>query len=617
MSSINLFSSMPLKYNIPITEASYLFVLKLYQKKLDEWRLGKKEINLVSRYIPDRQKRCFISLDDDILDYISNPKYVEHNIKLLVYDTLAELKEGYKTQNKDSMDKLASLIQTDTKEILKSDNHQYIQPIICSCFFNLKKKILYYMPSSPFFDTDTFVEHHSTLPLPKESTLPQYIKNYHIHNTAIIYLWDSKKLVPLTPDNFQELVTNSEIQIVFQDISYHKTGPVSFLANILYVIANYLKKPITRNIICFRSDFKSSNEDSLILNLTLSPTSTVKHYGGYNAHVAGKFNKFDVSSHITNPEQDAKDNLMYNPKLIKWRQDPTINLDKITKTKCLIIGAGTLGSHVALNLLGWGITNMTFVDNGEVSKTNPTRQPLYTLADVSKPKCDVIVQKLKEKYHYINAKGVNLTIPTPGKPLMSHEPPLKDKVQQLCDLINEHDAIFLLTDSRESRWLPAVLIHDFVQRGHNKLTFTCGIGYDTYTIVRHCHEGEPDLSCYFCNDTLTPHDTQINASMDMMCTVSRSGLAPMASAIVSEMLISTLSEESTLPGQIRGSLYESNQITNVKSDVCICCGPNIMSAMIEPDTDDFIKDVIENPTILYEVIEQPNPDDITDELPDF
>ena len=59
-----------------------------------------------------------------------------------------------------------------------------------------------------------------------------------------------------------------------------------------------------------------------------------------------------------------------------------------------------------------------------------------------------------------NARGFNMSIPMPGHPVNFSSVTLEQArrdVEQLEQLINSHDVVFLLMDTRESRWLPAVI----------------------------------------------------------------------------------------------------------------------------------------------------------------
>ena len=81
------------------------------------------------------------------------------------------------------------------------------------------------------------------------------------------------------------------------------------------------------------------------------------------------------------PNVKAEEACDLNLKLMKWRMVPGLNLEVFKKTKCLMLGSGSLGCQVARNLLSWGFRHITFVDYGKVSYSNPVRQCLFTFED--------------------------------------------------------------------------------------------------------------------------------------------------------------------------------------------------------------------------------------------
>lgn len=261
------------------------------------------------------------------------------------------------------------------------------------------------------------------------------------------------------------------------------------------------------------------------------------------------------------PARLAEQAVDLNLKLMRWRIMPDIQLEEVTTTRCLLLGAGTLGCHVARILLGWGVRQITFVDSSRVSYSNPVRQPLFEFQDCmdgGRPKAECAASRLSKIFPGAKTRGVQLSIPMPGHGLLASDAEssaARKSVQELEALFDEHDVVFLLMDSRESRWLPTLL-----GSAKNKLVINAALGFDTYLVMRHGagatatadteEQGTVDydkapsrLGCYFCNDIVAPADSLTDRTLDQMCTVSRPGLAAIAGACAVELMVSILQHE--------------------------------------------------------------------------
>uniref|UniRef100_A0AAZ3R2N0 Ubiquitin-like modifier-activating enzyme ATG7 n=1 Tax=Oncorhynchus tshawytscha TaxID=74940 RepID=A0AAZ3R2N0_ONCTS len=277
-------------------------------------------------------------------------------------------------------------------------------------------------------------------------------------------------------------------------------------------------------------------------------------------------------SECMDPKRLAESSVDLNLKLMRWRLVPSLNLDKVTSTKCLLLGAGTLGCNVARTLMGWGVRHITFVDNSKISYSNPVRQPLYEFEDClggGKSKALAAVDRLGKIFPGVNAEGHVMSIPMPGHPVNFSEATMsqaRQDVEHLEKLISEHDVVFLLMDTRESRWLPTV-----IAASNRKLVVNSALGFDTFVVMRHglkkpkpCGPGDSSdpssssspaqlpaaslfsnipghrLGCYFCNDVVAPGDSTRDRTLDQQCTVSRPGLAMIAGALAVELMVSIL-----------------------------------------------------------------------------
>eukprot|EP00934_Nitzschia_sp_Nitz4_P007578 Nitzschia sp. Nitz4//scaffold366_size23882//18231//20270//NITZ4_008443-RA/size23882-processed-gene-0.33-mRNA-1//-1//CDS//3329549314//7568//frame0 len=297
-----------------------------------------------------------------------------------------------------------------------------------------------------------------------------------------------------------------------------------------------------------------------------------------------------------------------NLQLMKWRMIPSLDVELLRSTKVLLLGAGTLGCSVARTLLAWGIRSMTLLDYGTVSYSNPVRQNLFTLQDceVAAPKAQAAVDALNQVAADVQAKAVRASIPMPGH--SEKQEVLFQSVEQLDALVQDCDVVFVLTDTRESRWLPTVMA-----AAHDKLCINAALGLDSWLVMRHGSSSSSDgrLGCYFCNDVVAPENSTKNRTLDQQCTVTRPGLAHIAASMAVEMMVSLLhhpkkleapapkvstsynpttsgqeDESSALgvvPHQIRGSLVSFQMMTPTVPafKCCTGCSPSLVQAYKE------------------------------------
>ncbi|KAJ1605528.1 APG7-like ubiquitin activating enzyme E1 [Cryptosporidium canis] len=252
---------------------------------------------------------------------------------------------------------------------------------------------------------------------------------------------------------------------------------------------------------------------------------------------------FDLKSYLTPHELQQRINTM-NIDLIKWRLIPDFEQSRFNNLRFLLIGSGTLGCGVARNLIGWGIRNFTFIDHSKVSLNNPIRQCLFTIEDAKsrKNKAQAAVERLRYICPDIIAEGIDFEVPMLGDATRTPTEFL-DLVNQTRNYIAESDVVMLLTDNKESRWIPTVLtalINRYQSRKRPVLCITVGLGFDSFIVVRNTFTETDDSTsgCYFCGDfSINSKNDILGIPIDQQCSVVRMGTSYFASSIAVELIM--------------------------------------------------------------------------------
>ena len=118
-------------------------------------------------------------------------------------------------------------------------------------------------------------------------------------------------------------------------------------------------------------------------------------------------------------------------------------------------------------------------------------------------------EALREIYPGVDSEGHVISVPMAGHNI-KNEFDVRSDFLALRRLIEGHDAIFLLMDTRESRWLPTVMA-----KAAGKVVMNAALGFDSFVVMRHgvAHEShsKQGLGCYFCNDVVAPANVSRNS----------------------------------------------------------------------------------------------------------
>ncbi len=79
----------------------------------------------------------------------------------------------------------------------------------------------------------------------------------------------------------------------------------------------------------------------------------------------------------------------------------------LSRAKVAVIGAGALGNHVCLGLIGLGVGSIKIIDYDEIETHNLNRQSLFREEDIGKNKAETLAELLKERNSSIEIFGID------------------------------------------------------------------------------------------------------------------------------------------------------------------------------------------------------------------
>lgn len=438
--------------------------------------------------------------------------------------------------------------------------------------------------------------------------------NGHWQNDPNVDCFTLNNLIvqPLTTEEMASLQYCSNPKIIYNDKGCDSDYPGWALRNLLFAIAYHIEKNIHLTIICYREDHENSIMSSPVFDIILKPSSyegiefknnIPEYFRGlvYNkSNETGKIIPFMRDMNKIMGKTTSSTSIVSTNSRIIGTELKNFDMEIITKTKCLIIGTGTLCCNAIRNMISWGITNITVVGDETVSRIDIIKQNIYLLDDLGKNKAKAIEKNLKKLYGKINITGIDIRIPEPDDREENMDV-LQNTLEQIDQLFRDNHVILLLTETIESKWLPTVLA-----TAYNMPCFTALTGFEKFLVMRHGRslKDECQMACCFCND---PDDIEDKSR------TSRPGVETIASSWLVELLVSflascknktdSLTKLVKLPQNIYGdvSVMDTTHNKSPASPNCIACSPEIMKHF-KSNSIKFIKAVLMNKNYLSGIV---------------
>ena len=198
---------------------------------------------------------------------------------------------------------------------------------------------------------------------------------------------------------------------------------------------------------------------------------------------------------------------------------------RLRASRVLVIGAGGLGVPVLTYLAGAGVGTIGIVENDALEASNLHRQPLYTLADVGRPKGELAAQRLR-------ALNPDVQVEVHAERFESHN------AQRLVDAF---DLVIDCSDNFATKFL----LNDVCVLAHKPAIFASVYQYEGQLQTYHPGDASACLRCVWPNATRD----------GIVGNCAEAGvLGPVPGVFGSLQAVEALKMLLDLPGQLRSEL---------------------------------------------------------------